>query len=67
MSQFETIRVNMHKVVCDGGAGALGHPRIFMEIGEEGVAVCPYCSKRFEYTGMAGNSSVTKKATKPKK
>ena len=33
-------------VSCDGG-GALGHPRIYLEIGEGGHVDCPYCGCRF--------------------
>lgn len=43
---FETITVNHHRVSCDGG-GALGHPRIYLDLGEDGRAVCPYCSRLY--------------------
>lgn len=29
-------------VACDGGLGALGHPRVYLDAGH-GPAVCPYC------------------------
>lgn len=45
---FETIEVTTHTVACDGGGGALGHPRVFLEITEdEHKVVCPYCSRTF--------------------
>ena len=45
---LETIPVDSPKVACDGGGGALGHPRIYMTITpEEGHIDCPYCSRRF--------------------
>ncbi|MCW5699713.1 MAG: zinc-finger domain-containing protein [Rhodospirillales bacterium] len=34
-------------VCCDGGGGPLGHPNVYLRIGKEGEAVCPYCSRRF--------------------
>lgn len=45
----ETISVTETRIACDGGKGepALGHPRVFLQIGEEGFAECPYCDKRF--------------------
>jgi len=44
---FETIEVTSHTVACDGG-GALGHPRVFLEIPEdEHAVVCPYCSRTY--------------------
>ncbi|HUL09492.1 MAG TPA: zinc-finger domain-containing protein [Candidatus Acidoferrum sp.] len=34
-------------VSCDGSGDALGHPRVFLAIGEEGYVDCPYCDRRF--------------------
>ena len=42
----ETIHVDSRTVACDGGGGALGHPRVFLWI-EEHEAVCPYCSRLY--------------------
>ncbi len=39
--------VTKRHVWCDGGEGALGHPRVWMEIPEEGFVDCGYCDKRF--------------------
>ena len=40
--------VTAWKVACDGGEGALGHPRVWLVIPEEtGWIDCPYCDKRF--------------------
>lgn len=45
---FETIEVTSHTVACDGGGGALGHPRVYLEIPEdEHKVVCPYCSRTY--------------------
>ncbi len=49
---FETIKVETTAVSCDGGArefgGALGHPRVFLQIKPEvGEIECPYCSRRY--------------------
>lgn len=43
----ETIVVDGPLVACDGGGGPLGHPRVYLNLGASGVAVCPYCSRRF--------------------
>lgn len=32
-------------VKCDGGAGPLGHPVIYLNLGKKGKVICPYCSK----------------------
>jgi len=41
---FETIEVDQTTVACDGGGGALGHPRVFLHIEDRSV-LCPYCSR----------------------
>ena len=46
----ETEFVTAWKVACDGGEGALGHPRVWLVIPEEtGWIDCPYCDKRFAH------------------
>jgi len=42
----EIIHVNCRTVACDGGDGALGHPRVFLRIPDEQV-MCPYCSRLY--------------------
>ena len=46
-SEEETIYVDSANVYCDGGPGGLGHPGIFLNIGEQPQILCPYCSRRF--------------------
>ena len=43
----EIISVATRRVACDGVGGALGHPRVWLELGEAGVAECGYCDRRF--------------------
>ena len=43
----ETILVHSRRVACDGVGGALGHPRVWIELGEDGMAECGYCDRRF--------------------
>ena len=47
MEPVEIVEVEDVKVVCDGGAGALGHPRVFLNMGERREIDCPYCGRRF--------------------
>lgn len=36
------------RVACDGGDGALGHPRVWLTIDSKtGFVECPYCDKKF--------------------
>ncbi|MFN7176030.1 MAG: zinc-finger domain-containing protein [Thermaurantiacus sp.] len=43
----EVTKVSGRRVKCDGGEGALGHPRVWLEIGAAGFVDCPYCDRRF--------------------
>jgi uncharacterized Zn-finger protein len=43
----EVIEVETTRVSCDGGGGALGHPKVYLEMGDEGYVECPYCDRRF--------------------
>jgi uncharacterized Zn-finger protein len=42
----ETVIVDTARVACDGG-GALGHPKVYLQIGEENYVDCGYCDRRF--------------------
>jgi uncharacterized Zn-finger protein len=43
----EVITVHKRRVSCDGGGGALGHPRVYLEMGEKTEVECGYCDRRF--------------------
>jgi uncharacterized Zn-finger protein len=43
----EIIEVDTTRVACDGGGGALGHPKVYLEMGDEKFVECPYCDRRF--------------------
>ena len=43
----EIIPVDDTRVCCDGGGGALGHPRVYLNITTSGVIDCPYCGRRY--------------------
>ena len=47
IEQPETQTVHDARVACDGGGGALGHPKVYLQIGDEGFVECPYCDRRF--------------------
>ena len=46
-SSANVIVTNQLRVVCNGGGGALGHPQIFLTLGNDGRVTCPYCSREF--------------------
>jgi len=44
----ETKVVQSWRIACDGGEGALGHPRVWLQIPQEqGWVECPYCDCKF--------------------
>ncbi len=43
----EVVTVETDRVACDGGGGALGHPRVYLSVGANGQVDCPYCDRRF--------------------
>ncbi|MBT8417694.1 MAG: zinc-finger domain-containing protein [Silicimonas sp.] len=48
----ETETVTARRVACDGGEGALGHPRVWLLIDPDTNWVeCGYCDKRYIYAG----------------
>ena len=42
----ETVEVEEINVSCDGGGGALGHPKVFLSL-DDGEVECPYCDRKF--------------------
>ncbi|MGH7002657.1 MAG: zinc-finger domain-containing protein [Alphaproteobacteria bacterium] len=47
MQPPETIEVESRVVACDGGNAALGHPRVYLNMGDAKHVECPYCDRRF--------------------
>ncbi len=43
----EVIEVSETEVACDGG-GVLGHPRVFLNMGDRRQVECPYCDRIFK-------------------
>ena len=46
--------VTAWRVACDGGEGALGHPRVYLSLNREtGYVECPYCDKLYVHQSRA--------------
>ena len=43
----ETITVEDTIIACDGGGGALGHPRVYLNMADKGRVECGYCDRLF--------------------
>lgn len=51
----ETKIVDSYRVACDGGEGALGHPRVWLMIPHEvGFVECSYCDAKLVHKDFEG-------------
>jgi uncharacterized Zn-finger protein len=56
----EVSYVTVPRVACDGASDthpALGHPRVWLQIDEQGFVECGYCDKRFILKGGPADES----------
>ncbi len=54
----EIIHVADRSVACDGGGGALGHPKVYLRIKPDASeVVCPYCSRTFKLSKDSGEAA----------
>uniref|UniRef100_A0A915HYN9 Zinc finger CHCC-type domain-containing protein n=1 Tax=Romanomermis culicivorax TaxID=13658 RepID=A0A915HYN9_ROMCU len=49
--------VHGRKVYCDGGDGALGHPKVYINLDKPGNHACGYCGLRFYQEGLLHDGS----------
>jgi uncharacterized Zn-finger protein len=47
MPDFETVEIAEMLAACAGSGGALGHPRVYLNLSPNGRVECPYCSRVF--------------------
>ena len=47
----EVILVTTKKIACDGGGGALGHPKVWYDMSEADRVECKYCDRLFVLKG----------------
>ena len=53
----EISMVTSRKVSCNGGGGAMGHPKVWYEMGDEDFVECKYCDRRFVLIGGSEDAS----------
>lgn len=52
----EVIEVTQSRIACDGGGGALGHPRVWLTVDPKtGFVECGYCDRKFVLKPGAGD------------
>ena len=50
----QTKIVDSYRVSCDGGEGARGHPRVWLQsASDQGWVECPYCDCRMVHRDFA--------------
>ena len=47
----EVVVVATKKIACDGGGGALGHPKVWYDMSEQDFVECKYCDRLFVLKG----------------
>lgn len=47
----EVVVVTTPKIACDGGGGALGHPKVWYDMSESDYVECKYCDRIFALKG----------------
>jgi uncharacterized Zn-finger protein len=47
----EVVVAATKKVACDGGGGALGHPKVWYDMSEQDYVECKYCDRLFVLKG----------------
>ena len=46
-SDVDVVIVTTRRVACDGGGGALGHPKTWLDMGLDNQVRCKYCDRIF--------------------
>lgn len=49
----DVIIVTQKRVACDGGGGALGHPKVWLDMGQDDHVRCKYCDRAFKLSKKA--------------
>jgi uncharacterized Zn-finger protein len=52
-----SIKVSVREFMCIGALPPFDHPHIFIDMGSDSDAICPYCSTRFVYDPSIGSNS----------
>jgi uncharacterized Zn-finger protein len=51
MDNPEVLVVTTRKVACDGGGGALGHPKVWYDMSGQDFVECKYCDRVYALKG----------------
>jgi uncharacterized Zn-finger protein len=48
------IAIGVHEFMCVGALPPFDHPHVFIDMGDEDEAICPYCSTVFRFDPALG-------------
>lgn len=54
---IETIRVGVKEFMCIGATPPFDHPHVYLDMGADSEAVCPYCSARYVHDAAVAPGS----------
>jgi uncharacterized Zn-finger protein len=57
MKPKEIITVETTRPACDGGGGALGHPKVYLSLTDKPAIECPYCGRHFQLAAGAAHAA----------
>lgn len=47
-NETNVVTTSKKRVACDGGGGALGHPKTWLDMGANNQVSCKYCGQIFQ-------------------
>jgi len=56
MENDDIVMVTSTRVMCEGPSGALGHPRVYLDMGSGTSVRCKYCDRLFKLDPKAALS-----------
>ncbi|WP_371397067.1 zinc-finger domain-containing protein [Fretibacter rubidus] len=56
-SSDDVVIVTRTRVACDGGGGALGHPKVWLDMGQDTQVECKYCDRLFKLDPKAADTA----------
>mgnify|MGYP001158674240 FL=1 len=51
LREIKIVDDKVQEIACDGGGGALGHPKVYLPFGNRKWIDCYYCGQRFAKAG----------------
>ena len=48
------VRIGAHEFMCIGAKPPFDHPHVFLDMGDEGEKICPYCSTLYRFDATLG-------------